>query len=187
MEQQEGDGVRDDNEILAVRVPEVVERFYNDWELKTKAVLMFRRAQVSDYDRGFPALLGQLTTLGNISREAYEQRLNTLVNINKTGPCTYWLLVAEDVESNRIIACGTLMVELKFIHECGKVGHIEDVVVDQEYRKLRIGQKMIKILLDIAEGEGCYKVMLDCNDTNVPFYQSVGFELNSRHMAKYSH
>jgi hypothetical protein len=27
------------------------------------------------------------------------------------------------------VACGSIFVELKFTHECGKVGHIEDIVV----------------------------------------------------------
>ena len=44
------------------------------------------------------------------------------------------MVVTEDVGLRRIIACGTLSAEPKFIHEAGIVGHIEDVVVDMALR-----------------------------------------------------
>ena len=41
----------------------------------------------------------------------------------------------------RIVACATLVVEQKFIHSCGNVGHIEDVVVDDAQRGKRLGYR----------------------------------------------
>ena len=36
--------------------------------------LRLRSLNIDDYDRGFLGLLGQLTSVGNISREAWSQR-----------------------------------------------------------------------------------------------------------------
>ncbi len=46
-----------------------------------------------------------------------------------------------DTEKQKIVATATLLVELKYIRECGKAGHIEDVVVDSSYRGMRLGQR----------------------------------------------
>ena len=41
------------------------------------------------------------------------------------------------------MACGTLMVEHKFIHGGRSVGHIEDIVVDSSTRGSGLGKLMI--------------------------------------------
>ncbi len=40
-----------------------------------------------------------------------------------------WTIVVEEAASGTLVACGSIFIELKFTHECGKVGHIEDIVV----------------------------------------------------------
>ena len=61
----------------------------------------------------------------------------------------------EDLNTNRVVATATLLVERKFVHEggmvrelllwiradCVQVGHIEDVVVDKEMRGHDLGKK----------------------------------------------
>ena len=42
-----------------------------------------------------------------------------------------WTVVVEEVDSGSLVACGSIFIELKFTHECGKVGHIEDIVVSR--------------------------------------------------------
>jgi hypothetical protein len=42
-----------------------------------------------------------------------------------------WTIVVEEVASGELSACGSIFIELKFTHECGKVGHIEDIVVSR--------------------------------------------------------
>lgn len=37
---------------------------------------------------------------------------------------TYFILVIENIEENSVIACATLVVEQKFIHECGSVSAV---------------------------------------------------------------
>lgn len=81
--------------------------------------------------------------------------------------------VATDDE--RIVGTLTLLVERKFIHQGGRVGHIEDVVVHGEYQKRGIGQALVRHAVEEARQLGCYKVILDCFEERVRFYESVGF------------
>ena len=57
-----------------------------------------------------------------------------------------------------IIACATLLVELKLVHGCGAAGHVEDVVVKDGYRGKNLGVRIVQALHDIAIAKGCYKV-----------------------------
>ena len=76
----------------------------------------------------------------------------------------------------KIVGSTTLLIEPKFIHNGGMVGHIEDVVVDKNFQGKKIGEKIMKFLLKIAEKRGCYKTILDCTDDVKPFYEKLGFK-----------
>ena len=78
-----------------------------------------------------------------------------------------------------------IIIEKKFIHCLGKVGHIEDVVVDKNQRGHGLGKKIIKYLTKYAKTQGCYKVILDCSSNNMGFYIKCGYENKGVMMAKY--
>ena len=44
------------------------------------------------------------------------------------------------------------------IHNCGSVGHIEDIAVAKEKQGLKLGLRIIHALDWIATQKGCYKV-----------------------------
>ena len=79
----------------------------------------------------------------------------------------------------KVVGAATLLLESKFIHNGGIVGHIEDVVVDKNYQGQKIGEKIIKYLLEFAKTKGCYKTILDCVDDVKPFYEKLGFKHNA--------
>jgi glucosamine-phosphate N-acetyltransferase len=87
--------------------------------------------------------------------------------------------VAVAIIEGKVVGSTTLLIETKFIHNGGKVGHIEDVVVDKEYQKKGIGEKIIMYLLRYAKDQGCYKTILDCTDEVKPFYEKLGFKHNA--------
>lgn len=95
------------------------------------------------------------------------------------------IYVVVDEETNKLMGCGTLIIEKKLIHNLGKVGHIEDVVVDSKYRGKNIGKKLIEFLLNLAKEEKCYKVILDCVIDKVGFYEKCGLEQKGVQMVKY--
>jgi glucosamine-phosphate N-acetyltransferase len=49
------------------------------------------------------------------------------------------------------------------------------VVVLNEYRGLNLGKIIIEDLLRISKEENCYKVILDCSEKNIQFYEKCGF------------
>ena len=82
----------------------------------------------------------------------------------------------------RVVGSTTLLIEPKFIHDGGLVGHIEDVVVNKEVQGQKIGEKLILASLDYAKNAGCYKTILDCMDDVKPFYEKLGFKFHSNAM-----
>merc|ERR1740139_398546 len=106
----------------------------------------------SDLEKGFIELLSQLTKAPRMNKTKFEEilnrkRLNTI------------FIVCEHLPSKRIIGTASLNIEEKFIRGGAKVGHLEEVVVDKEFRNKGIGGSMIKKLKEIAKEEGCYKII----------------------------
>ncbi|EPS71348.1 hypothetical protein M569_03407 [Genlisea aurea] len=123
----------------------------------------------------------QLTVCEPISDEAFAERFSEL---GKYGD-DHLITVVEDRVSEKIVATGSLFIEKKFIRKCGKVGHVEDVVVDSGYRGNQLGRKIVDFLSDHAREMGCYKVILDCALANKPFYEKCGFREKEIQMVKY--
>ena len=98
---------------------------------------------------------------------------------------TYHTMVIEDTSTRKIIATATLLVELKFLRACGKAAHVEDVVVDASYRGRRLGQRVVDALVAEARARGCYKIILNCSEGNVPFYERLGFKVKDVQMVIY--
>ena len=86
------------------------------------------------------------------------------------------------VENAVVIGTASIFIEQKFIHDGGKVGHIEDVAVKKEFQGRGIGQKLVNALLKHAEKQGCYKTILDCSDALIPFYENLRFKRYSNSM-----
>lgn len=145
------------------------------------ANIVVRDLEAGDFHKGYLELLSQLTTVGDYSEEQFRARFEEL---HSRGD-TYKVVVIEDVEKQRIIATATLFIELKLIRGCGKCGHIEDVVVDGSYRGLRLGLRVIDALTEAARGAGCYKIILDCSEENVAFYEKCGLTRKEVQMVRY--
>jgi len=125
------------------------------------------------------SVLSQLTQVGDISQENFWKRWEEM---NRTGMIK--LLVVRDVNAGgQIVGCGTLVVEPKLIHNCSNLGHIQDVVIDQRYRKQGVGKMLIDQLLKWGKDFRCYKVILNCKDENVKFYENCGFTKRGAEMS----
>lgn len=151
-------------------------------EPETRDGLIIRQLCKEDYHKNFFALLSQLTVVGTVTDEFFNQRLDMIA-----GDRNQYMIVILDQSTDRIVATGTLFVEQKLIHSAGLAGHIEDVVVDSTIRGKGLGKLVIEKLKKIAFEAGCYKVILDCLESNAPFYEKCGFHLGHSPicMAKY--
>ena len=135
-----------------------------------------RRLDEVDIEKGYIELLGQLTTCEKITKE--EMRI-FCEGLGKN----HQVWVIED--KGWIIGSGTLLIEKKIIHNMGKVGHIEDIVIDKEYRGKKLGEMMIRHLTDKSKEMGCYKVILDCEESKKGFYEKCGYYQKGYQMAYY--
>ena len=107
----------------------------------------------SDFQRGYLDVLRVLTTVGEVSDEQWNQRYDWISSRNDE----YYLLVVCD-EAERIVGTGSLIVERKFIHSLGLVGHIEDIAVEKGQQGKKLGLRIIQALDFVASNVGCYKV-----------------------------
>jgi glucosamine-phosphate N-acetyltransferase len=130
---------------------------------------IIRKLRKEDLQNGFLITLDSLRQASDIETKKAEEIFE---KINSTTD--YTIAIAE--LEGKVVGATTLLIEQKFIHNGGLVGHIEDVVVDKNHQGQKIGQKIMKFLLDIANDRGCYKTILDCTDDVKPFYEKLGFK-----------
>ena len=140
--------------------------------------MFFRKLNIDDYSNEYFNLLSQLTEVNpdKITRDMFS---NFIDNLHEN----HQIIVIE--RDNRIVASGTLLIENKLIHGISKVGHIEDIVVDKNFRGLGLGKDLINYLTEISIKEKCYKVILNCKEYNCKFYENCGFKRNEEEMVKY--
>ncbi len=129
---------------------------------------IIRELKKEDLQNGFLTSLDSLSEASNIDKNKAETIFEK-INANPD----YIIAVAEI--DGKIVGSTTLLIESKFIHNGGLVGHIEDVVVNKNYQGQKIGEKIMKFLLEISKKRGCYKTILDCTDDVKPFYNKLGF------------
>ncbi|KAI4841536.1 acyl-CoA N-acyltransferase [Aureobasidium sp. EXF-8845] len=142
-----------------------------------------RPLQKSDYHAGFLDVLAVLTTVGDVSEQDFTQRFEEMQASGK-GAGGYHILVILDGE-DKIVGTGALIVERKFIHSLGQVGHIEDIAVAKDQQGKKLGLRIIQALDFVAEKVGCYKTILDCSEANEGFYVKCGFKRAGLEMAHY--
>lgn len=166
---------------------------------------LLRRLTAADYDSNYMQLLQQLTKAPSVPQTTFE------AFVVAADACTagHLVLVAEaPVPADAAAAAGppsaagarppaslssgptlaataTLLVERKLVRGGASAGHIEDVVVDARFRGTGLGRRMIDTLTDEARRRGCYKVILDCAEVNVPFYERCGYVTKELQMVRY--
>jgi len=138
-------------------------------------LVSIRAITVDDYDSVY-YLLQQLTDVGEYNQARYVEYIHQLSeNIHIVVLCT----------PTHIIGLGTILIEHKIVHSFSKVGHIEDIVIDVSYNGNGYGQQLIQYLIDYAQQQGCYKVILDCSDEVKEFYKKCGFTQKNISMGIY--
>lgn len=131
---------------------------------------ILRDIESIDYDKKYLQLLPQLSIFTEFNM--YKPFDNFITSLSPT----HRIFVLEDLTTRQIVATTTLLIEPKIIHNFGKVGHIEDVIVDNVYRGKGLGKILVQKAMYAAKTEGCYKCILNCSPKNEAFYKKCGFE-----------
>lgn len=132
-----------------------------------------RPLEQGDFARGFLETLENLVPVGLTPEEA----IHIWRGRNAAGVRT---VVA--VEDDKVIGTATLILEHKFLHRGGTIGHIEDVAVHPRHEGKGVGRAVVCFLIEVARQSGCYKVILSCNDQNLAFYHKIGFRRHDNGM-----
>ena len=139
---------------------------------------MIREIDIKDYYKGYIELLSELTNTPKFDFERWEKQINLIKDNNYHN-----IFVIED--DGKIIASITIIIELKIIRNLNNVCHIEDIVVSKNYRGKGIGKQLIEYCKDYSKKKNCYKIILNCNNTLLNFYEKLGFRNKNLEMSLY--
>lgn len=131
---------------------------------------------ITDYRTNFLRLFRQLN--GTEIRMTEGEFVARWLSMKEQGGYTY---VCEG--DGGIIATGKLLVEFKFYD---RLGHVEDIIVDEGYRGRGLGKMMIRHLVMRAFEQRCYKVVLECSEGLRGFYEGLGFQAKGNQMVIYN-
>lgn len=131
--------------------------------------MIIRPLKKEDIYNGF---LETLQSLSPSSDSKTAESIFELLTIN-----TWIKIFVAENQHGRIVGTVTLLVEQKFIHNSGKVAHIEDVSVASDHQKQGIGDLLMKYVVEEAKRENCYKIILNCTkELAERFYSKFGFK-----------
>ena len=83
------------------------------------------------------------------------------------------------VDNNTISGVASLHIINKLTRT---LGLIEDVAVNENYRRKGIGKKLVQKLIGLASDKKCDKTVLNSSEKNSSFYKKIGFEKNQIQM-----
>jgi len=141
--------------------------------------IIIREIEEDDLEKGFLETLDFLRKTSDIDKNKAKEILKKIKQNEN-----HIIYVA--LYDKKIVGSTTLLIEQKFIHDGGLVGHIEDVVVRKDYEGKGIGIKLVMSMLERAKEKNCYKTILDCKDDVKQFYERIGFKRESNGM-RYDH
>jgi glucosamine-phosphate N-acetyltransferase len=125
--------------------------------------------------------LGYLETLKNLTevKELPIERLEEIFDkIKEQGTCIF-VAVKDD---GQIIGATSLLLEQKFTHGGVLAGHIEEVATRKGYEGMGVASTLIKKAIEVAQENNCYKLILDCEDNLIPFYEKFDFKEKGNYM-----
>lgn len=100
---------------------------------------------------------------------------NKIDNMQLKNQYIYILCKKGEQNEEVIIGTGKIIIEEKM----GKsVGHIEDIIIDLNYRGCRYGITLVQLLTENIAFQifQCYKVLLSCSPDKEEFYKKCKFD-----------
>ena len=140
---------------------------------------IIRNLKRSDLNDGF------LNTLNSLRPTIdYDHNVANMVFDDIASNPQHVIFVAEIDE--KIVGSVTIIIEPKFIHYGSLAAHVEDVTVASTHQTQGIGEKLMHKALSYAEELNCYRTTTNIIKPLVPFYERLGFYIDSVNM-RYAH
>jgi glucosamine-phosphate N-acetyltransferase len=137
-----------------------------------------------DLDNGFLETLDSLISgTSALDKDSASGRLEE-IGSNPLHRIFVAVIAQRQTGKEVVVGTTTLLVEPKFIFQGGRVGHIEDVSVRRGYQNTGLGRRLVMHGIQVAKEMGCVKLVLDCSDETMPFYEKLGFSYQDNCMKK---
>lgn len=137
-------------------------------------------SNITEIKNQYINLLKNLTVVEDITDTQFIKQINEIFK--------FGIIIIAFCENNdhfTIVGSGTVIIEPKIIRNCKSVAHIEDIVVDPNYRGAGIAKNIISLLKDFSITNNCYKIIHNCTNNYVPFYEKSGFIVKGNEMSIY--
>lgn len=132
--------------------------------------MQLRQCSGEDFDNVL-ALLQQLWPAETLDRKrlraVYERSLSSEAHANLCA-----------TEGPQLIGFGSLTLR-NSLWQAGWLAHVDELVVDRNYRRQGIGTRLLQELLAVAQQRGCRRIELDSafqRDEAHRFYEQQGFQ-----------
>lgn len=133
---------------------------------------------LATHNDGFFATLRNLTQAEGVSLEQ-SQSILTKMNAQWTH-----IFVAIHEDGN-IVGSTSIMIEQKFIRSWALAAHVEDVVTREWYQWQGIASALMQHVVQVAKDNKCYKIILDCDENLVGYYEKFWFTHKWAYMNQY--
>ena len=133
---------------------------------------MIRTININDFNKNYIQLINQLSNTA-ITKNQFIKYIDTLSD-------NHQIYVLE--KNNVIVGSITIIIEPKLIHDFKNVCHIEDLIIDKNYRRQGLSKELLIYAKNIAKTNNCYKIILNCNESLEKFYSKNNFFKSSLQM-----
>ena len=121
-------------------------------------------------------LLGSLTLAPVIADRHFETIIAGLTNNHQ---------IFAYIKDDKLVGLITLLIEQKLIHGGRCVAHIEDLIVNNDYRGQGIANALIDYCIKQTAHRNCYKIVLSCKRELISFYERFGLAETNVQMSMY--
>ena len=139
-----------------------------------------RELKADDFNNGYIDLLGQYFSIDSskMTQEFFNKQYEFLKK--KTN---YYIRVIIEPDTNRIIATGSLFIEFKFVYNLAKVAYIDDIIIDNGYRNIGLGKKLLNHLKVLSNANGCIQINVISPNNASGFFEKNGFSDDNKHLS----
>ena len=141
-------------------------------------MFVIRHIESNDFYKNYLSLISELSPVLSTHYSFFNKHIQNIID----NPNHFIYVIEYD---NKIIASITILFEQKIIHNFKKVCHIEDLVVKKEFRRKNIAKQLINHCILLAKNNNCYKIILNCHKSLIPFYNKLKFFNNNCQMSMY--
>ena len=125
-----------------------------------------RKLNKEDF-KGFVQLINKFRAIGKtLSKEEFDTIYDEIFSSG-------FIFVIK--KNNKLIGSLKIVLERKFFHKCAIYAHIEDVIVDPDFRGQKLGVSLVKYAIDFCKKNNYYKIKLNCDENLVKFYEKNNF------------